>query len=521
MTRLHARKAASFRPSVEVLEARNLLSTFTVDHLADDLVGSGLSGSLRYCITNATDGDDIQFGDGVTGTINLTGALPILTHSISINGPGADQLTVRRDTGGDYRIFTVAGPITVGISGLTITNGSDLGGGGILNQGSTLTLTNATISGNAAAAPTGGAGGGIYNLGGTLTLSNSSVSGNSAIMLGGGIFNGFGGTLSLSNSTISGNSCGVEGSGGGIRINSGTVTLSNSTVSGNTVGVGGDGGGMANAFGTLIMSNSTVSGNSASDGGGIANTGTLTLSSCTVSGNSCGVEQGTNGGISSFGEGMLNARNTIIAGNTAPTDPDLGGDLGSLGHNLIGNTQGGSGFDPTDLLNINPLLGPLQDNGGPTQTMALLPGSPAIDAGDNTDAPDWDQRGEGFARIVGIIDPNNPVIDIGAFEVQADSGPRPPSWAGFLPGVIQTARPGTVAGLGVSPVLPAYDPGSGARPGPVAEVLLASGRASDWRLAADAIPGRQWHQADQLGMGLLEAADRFGLQPEAGGLSAF
>jgi hypothetical protein len=77
-------------------------------------------------------------------------------------------------------------------------------------------------------------------------------------------------------------------------------------------------------------------------------------------------------------------------------------------------------LDPSDLLNVDPMLGPLQDNGGPTWTMALLPGSPAIDVGDNTDAPDWDQRGEGFPRIV------NGVIDIGAFEVQPAGGASRP-----------------------------------------------------------------------------------------------
>ena len=101
MTRISRRRVASFRPFMEVLEDRNLLSTYTVDHLTDDPVGEGLNGSLRYCITHAADGDDITFGEGVTGTINLTGALPNLTHSISIEGPGADLLTVRRDTGGD------------------------------------------------------------------------------------------------------------------------------------------------------------------------------------------------------------------------------------------------------------------------------------------------------------------------------------------------------------------------------------------------------------------------------------
>jgi hypothetical protein len=126
-----------------MLEDRNLLSTFMVDHLADDLVGSELNGSLRYAITNAANGDSIQFG--VTGTINLAGALPDLAHSISIDGPGADLMTVRRS--GDYRppyyrIFTVGTGTTVIISGLTIANGLDdssTGGGGIFNGG-TLTL---------------------------------------------------------------------------------------------------------------------------------------------------------------------------------------------------------------------------------------------------------------------------------------------------------------------------------------------------------------------------------------------
>src|SRR6516225_3525975 len=116
-----AHRVRAYRPRLEILEDRTVPSTFLVDHLADDTVGSGLTGSLRYAITNAADDDHIAFG--VTGTINLTGALPNLAHSISIDGPGAAQLTVRRDTGGNYRIFTVSGGTTVSIAGLTITNG--------------------------------------------------------------------------------------------------------------------------------------------------------------------------------------------------------------------------------------------------------------------------------------------------------------------------------------------------------------------------------------------------------------
>jgi hypothetical protein len=114
-------------------------------------------------------------------------------------------------------------------------------------------------------------------------------------------------------------------------------------------------------------------------------------------------------------------RNTIIAGNTAHNfAPDVSGSVSSQGHNLIGDGTGGSGFDPTDLVGMSdnliaPRLGPLQNNGGLTPTMALLPGSPAIDAGDNTDAPPWDQRGPAFARVV------HGTIDIGAFEVQPAS----------------------------------------------------------------------------------------------------
>src|SRR5262245_44723418 len=111
------------RPRLEVLENRTLLSTYTVDHLADDMVGSGFNGSLRYCIIHAVDGDHIGFAPDVTGTINLTGALPNLSHSISIDGPGADLMTV--DAGGGSRIFSVIGyDIAAKISGLTIANGT-------------------------------------------------------------------------------------------------------------------------------------------------------------------------------------------------------------------------------------------------------------------------------------------------------------------------------------------------------------------------------------------------------------
>src|SRR5262245_46423453 len=279
------------RLSVEALEDRTLPSTFVVDRLTDTGAGKGLAGDLRYCLgqANANPGDDaITFS--VKGTINLAGALPNLSSKIDIQGPGASILTVRRDTGGSYRIFTVDSGATVILSGLTITNGyvaSNLGGGGIANVG-TLTLNRATVSGNTV----NESGGGIANFG-TLTLNNSTVSGNSATDSGGGIYNGVSvyDTVTLNNSTVSGNSATY---GGGIRNVGGTVTLNNATVIGNDAyAFGRDvyGGGIYNS-GALALNNATVIGNYAyafgawdAGGGGIYNSGTVKLNNATVSGN--------------------------------------------------------------------------------------------------------------------------------------------------------------------------------------------------------------------------------------------
>jgi hypothetical protein len=425
---------------------------------------------------------------------------------------------VRRDTGGNYRIFTVDSGTTVSLSGLTISNGylQDFDGGGIFNSG-TLTLNNATVSGNSTLVA-GSGGGGIANVYGTLTLNNSTVSGNftptyfsvgggiinyqGTVALnnstvsgnfaneGGGIANSDGGTLTLTHSTVSGNTsiaagggilnvgdnltldnsvisgnaadygggidnqgpatlnnCTVSDNGGnvgggilngdtltlnnctvsdnvsgggicddytdgggGIENDRGTLTVNNSTVSGNFADFYCVGGGINNQYGQVTLNNSTVSGNGVFGfGGGIENRGTLTLINATISSNSadCG------GGIdnSTYGGGTLHTRNTIIAGNLASTAPDLSGNLGSLGHNLIDNDSGGSGFDSTDLRNVNSLLSPLQDNGGPTRTMALLPGSPALNAGDPSQLGVGDQRG--VVRSGGV--------NIGAYQASASA----------------------------------------------------------------------------------------------------
>ncbi len=353
-----------------------MLSTCHVTRLSDAGAGMGFRGDLRYCINKVNDlpgPDAIDFR--VTGTINLTGVLPDLSTDVTINGPGPNRLSVRRDTGGDYRIFKVSSA-TVGISGLTITNGYVIsGGGGILNLGGIVTINNAVIADNFAKL----GGGGIEQSGPKLTITNSTIKGNSAGDLDGGAIQNYD-DLTVSNCTISGNA--AFSSGGGIA-NRAKLFLSNSTISNNSV-VNGIGGGIYHDGTVLTIHNSTIAGNTASMGGG---------------------------GIYLTLAAAAEVHNTVIAQNTG-FNPDVFGNLGSTGFNLIGNGSGGSGYHTTDLLDVDPLLGPLADNGGPTLTHALLAGSPAIDAGDNTDAPEWDQRGPRFPRIV------NGTIDIGAFEFQ-------------------------------------------------------------------------------------------------------
>jgi hypothetical protein len=335
-------------------------ATYVVDRLTDANPagggeGSNLAGDLRFAIGNAQSGDGIAIN--LAGTILLAAALPVLTRDVCIQGPGANVLTVD-GLGGS--VFAISSGTTVFLSGLTVTGGSG-NGGGIFNQG-TLTLNNDTIRDNTAGDPTNGdgTGAGIWNyVNATLTLNGCTVSGNSAI-----------GNLSYAPSR-----------GGGVA-NDGTLTLNNSTVSGNSA-TQGFGGGISNTLGasTLTLINSTISENSSpgtSGGGGLDNRGTLI------------------------------AKNSIVAGNT---NGDLSGDVTSEGYNLFGTTNG-SGFGATDLVNVTPLLGLLQNNGGPTATMAPLPGSPAIDRIPGTPGMNFlatDQRG--------VSRPQGTRADRGAVEV--------------------------------------------------------------------------------------------------------
>ena len=340
-------------------------------------------------------------------TITLAGTqleLSDKTGTETITGPAAG---VTVSGGGNSRVFQVDANVTASISGLTITGGKTTGrGGGLYNDGGKVTLTNCTISGNSA-----GDGGGLDNLG-TITLTNVTLSGNSASSSGGGLYSK--GTATLTNCTVSGNFAAAKG--GGVVGYGGSMMLTNCTLFGNSVGQSpGFGGGLWDN-GTTTLTNCTISGNSAAgSGGGVITLSddTTTLTNSTVSGNTAA---GNGGGVVNYGSTTLG--NTIVAGNTAATGPDVSGGITSQGNNLIGETDGSSGWVASDLTGtsaqpLDPLLAPLGNYGGPTQTMALLPGSPAIDAGDNALIPagvTTDQRGSGFPRIV------NGTVDIGAFE---------------------------------------------------------------------------------------------------------
>jgi hypothetical protein len=394
-------------------------ATVTVTTTAD----SG-AGSLRAAIAAAAAGDTIQFAAALNGqTITLTSAELLIDKNLTIEGPGPSQLTVKRSTADGtplFRIIEITPGHSVTIRGLTISNGLVQGGpptscgGGIYNDGSTLAIANCVVSGNAVGSDSPGLfgkGAGICN--GTLNDSGPAE-------------------LTISNSTVSGNSTGsTNGIGGGIyndgagQFNHATVVLNDSTISGNSSG-GGAGiynAGFFSGNASLVVNNSTISGNSARNAGAIANDGgdgsaTLEIANSTLSDNSA-VEHG--GGVynGSGAAATVTIRNTVLkTGLSGENIYNAQGQVNSGGYNLSSDDGGGFLNAAGDQISTDPMLGPLQNNGGPTFTHALLIGSPAFDAGDPnfTPPPDFDQRGAGFPRVF------NSRIDIGSFEGQI-SGP--------------------------------------------------------------------------------------------------
>jgi hypothetical protein len=368
--------------------------------------------TIGHALTLASSGDTIEVA-AATYPENLT-----ITINVMIVGAGATTTII--DGGHVNTVVSIPNaPVKVLLSGLTIQNGATSGNGGGINNNGTLTLVSSTLSGNSASASGYGGGGGIYNSG-TLSIFKSTLSGNSENGYGSGGGIGNTGTLTLNSSTLSGNSTNGPGygSGGGGIENRGTLTVVASTFSANSETNGGSGGGIDNN-GTLTVANSTFSGNSANvgyaNGAGIANyRGTLAVVSSTFSGNStcCG---------SIYNSSTVpTLQDTIVAQN--PTGVNCYGSFTSNGYNL--SSDGSCVFSgPGDLNNTDPRLGPLQNNGGPTQTQALLPGSPAIDAGNPAGCADstgklltTDQRGRPRpdSEDAGVG------CDIGAYERQTD-----------------------------------------------------------------------------------------------------
>jgi uncharacterized repeat protein (TIGR01451 family) len=351
--------------------------------------------ALASALANASDGDTLAIEGRCNGTFEIS-------HSLTLDGVGGATL----DGGGSGPVVTVDLAATVVVNDLTITGGNSADrGGGIYNNGGTVTLNNSTVKGNAA-----GAGGGVdsrfrgISFPGELTLNNTAVSDNRAAV-GGGIYAD--GDLTVNNSSVTGNSATGYGGGGIYSPGGESFTLNSSTISGNSGDVGG---GIATPAGTI--ENSTISGNSAIEyGGGIYKgfTGSLSIESSTISDNSAGLD---GGGI--WGAYITTFSDTIVAHQTAGGNCTVFGADG--GYNLDDGTSCGFSSANNSLSNTDPLLDSagLQDNGGPTQTIALQPGSPAIDAIPSTvngcgTTITTDQRG--------ISRPQGPGCDIGAFEL--------------------------------------------------------------------------------------------------------
>ncbi len=303
-TNLKNRCLRSFRPIVALLEERSLLSSLslTVTTLADDQI-SPIHGqtTLRDAITQADARTTNQYviTFAVNGTIDLTKALPDLKNNITLEGPGASKLIVKRNSSAAaFSVFTVDSGETVRLFGMTIAGGNSINGGGIYNDG-TLTVTSSIFISNSA---TDGWGGGICN-DGTVTVNNSIFTHNSATDGdGGGIYND--GTLTVTSSTFTDNSV-TDGDGGGGIDNDGTLTVTDSIFISNSA-TDGWGGGICND-GTVTVKYSIFTQNSATDGAGIASDGTVTVKYSIFANNSA-----TDGG----GINCLNMSTLINANNS-------------------------------------------------------------------------------------------------------------------------------------------------------------------------------------------------------------
>ena len=345
-------------------------TTITPSTFDDDNTGNG-NCTLREAIRAANANAAVDACPAGSGADTIT--LAVGRYALSV-GPVGDQVAAS----GDLDITDPAGLTIAGNP-----DGSTVDGGGIdrvfdVRGPATASFDRLTITGGANAV----AGGGIETIGGAVsTVTRSTITGNSSGIGGGLDVVGDSSTLAVIDTTVAGNIApGAMGEGGGINAETGAV---------------------------LNVTSSTISGNTATaDGGGIRVVGlnqpTVNVLSSTITANTAA----NGGGTFPEAGNTLNLKGSILAGNTGTVSaPDCGGVLTSQGHNLIGNPAGCtiSNQQPTDIVGPNPGLGPLADNGGPTQTHALTPGSLAIDAGP-PDAPPTDQRGVPRSTDIGAYE---------------------------------------------------------------------------------------------------------------------
>jgi hypothetical protein len=339
------------------------------------------TGTLRQAVLNANalggnptigfDTANPPFDDATVDVINLTEGELTLSESLLLEGPGARLLDISGNHSSRIFRFTGGPGSQIAVRNLSLRNGNAIDGGGILNLSA-----------------------------GSVSIANATISGNVASSRGGAIFNNGSSDLTLYESTISGN---TAGNTGGIFLETGNVSLRGSTISGNLATSTGAGGATVSVGTSLELTNVTVTGNqSPNSGGGVHNDG-----------------------------GSVQAGNTILAGNNGPSSSlDVSGvAFFSLGNNLVGDPTsiaGPHGFSaPGDQVGnssvpLDAKLFPLADNGGPTDTHALAGSSPAIEGGSNAAAGSmvsvFDQRGAGFPRNFDRDGDGLATIDIGSFE---------------------------------------------------------------------------------------------------------
>jgi parallel beta-helix repeat protein/predicted outer membrane repeat protein len=385
-------------------------ATLTVLNTADNGAGS-----LRNTVAAAAAGDTINFAGGVTGTITLTTGQITINKSLTITGPGAAALAISGNNASRLLYIDGTSVPTITISGLTFRNGNVSGNGaaiefdkgdGTLNvQNSVFTQNTATNLGGAIS---------MYCNACSISISDSTFTANSAND-GGAIGTENGNNFTVTRCTINGNT--AANRGGGIFEDDTVMLVTDSTFSGNTAP---NGGGLFLYFDTpATIRNSTFSGNTATSGkgGGIYFYGAsnpVALQNSTIAGNT-----GSGIFLDIPNNTSLTMSSTIVFGSTGFDVDGLGAGPTFAGdHSLVGTVAAGTVITGAgNIQGQNPLLGPLASNGGPTQTRALLAGSPAIDKGSNPAALANDQRGTGFVRTSGGG------TDIGAFEVQGASGP--------------------------------------------------------------------------------------------------